>query len=251
MGNPVVSKKAFGSAKRSKARKNSKRDCPNGTYFRLLGLRNGESRVDIIRDAALAMSIGLGCESHRESCLQQRHAIAVATYRLLDPRRRHRQTERIQLCYPIDRDEATVPPPHFHVASGNVRQNLQGAGEAEVVAELIESSEAGSSHDTASDGHLAAGDGDESDPSGDDTVPEAQFSEPRGVALMQQPVIDRAIDEVLLAPEAITRQCDSESWMDERREIVRSLKKYDVEESRLANTQTGSTFSWLRSVFGL
>jgi hypothetical protein len=68
---------------------------------------------------------------------------------------------------------------------------------------------------------------------------------------MQQPVIDRAIDEVLLAPAAITRQSDSESWMDERREIVRSLKKYDIEESRLATTQTGSTLTWLRSVFGL
>ena len=244
MGNPVVSKKAFGSAKRSKARKNSKHDCPNWTYFRLLGLRSGESRVEVIRDAALAMSIGLGCETHRESSLQQRHEIAVATYRLLDPRRRRRQVERIQLCYPIDRDEAAVPPPHFHVSSAQDRQTLPAAGQAEVVAVLIEGSESANSRVTANHGV-------QSDLSADDTVPPAPSPERRGVVLMQQPVIDRAIDEVLLAPAAITRQSDSESWMDERREIVRSLKKYDIEESRLATTQTGSTLTWLRSVFGL
>ncbi|HUP79687.1 MAG TPA: hypothetical protein VM260_14135 [Pirellula sp.] len=35
-----------------------------------------------------------------------RAKIAIATYRLLDPRERTEAYERVQLCYPIDRDDA-------------------------------------------------------------------------------------------------------------------------------------------------
>lgn len=251
----MVSKKAFGSSKRSKARKNNNHDRQNLAYFRLLGLRSGESRVEVIRDAALAMSIGLSRESQRDNSLQQRQEIAVATYRLLDPRRRRRLVERIQLCYPIDRDEAAVPPPHFHVSGASERQVARDSREAEVIAVLVDSHESEGSDEPADEKGTKDSDSDESHLAGCKTVDRGVVAdaEPRfrGVALMQQPVIDRAIDEVLLAPTAITSRSDSESWMDERREIVRSLKKYDTEESRLATPQTGSTLTWLRSVFGL
>ena len=88
-------------------------------HFQLLGLRLGECRSNVIRSAAQAMAVALnrkGNNSAREyGALDHfrhfaddlhRAEIAIATYRLLDPRERTDVFERIQLCYPIDRDDA-------------------------------------------------------------------------------------------------------------------------------------------------
>ena len=82
-------------------------------HFRLLGLRRGECRMNIIRSAAQATSVALGhggnpavsgqLQSHTDDLRRAR--IALAAYRLLDPRERSDIYERVQLCYPIDRDE--------------------------------------------------------------------------------------------------------------------------------------------------
>jgi hypothetical protein len=81
-------------------------------HFRLLGLRRGECRVNVIRSAAQAMSIAL---THSESIVQptvadnRRASIAFATYQLLDPRKRVDLLERVQLAYPIDREDMEIP----------------------------------------------------------------------------------------------------------------------------------------------
>jgi len=89
-------------------------------YFQLLGLRLGECRSNVIRSAAQAMAAALngkGNNSARDEYGALNHfrhfaddlnraKIAIATYRLLDPRERTDAYERIQLCYPIDRDDA-------------------------------------------------------------------------------------------------------------------------------------------------
>ncbi len=82
-------------------------------HFRFLGLSRGECRTNVIRSAAQAMSIALSysgsqCASDhvQQSADDVRRArIAVAAYRLLDPRERTDFYERVQLCYPIDRDD--------------------------------------------------------------------------------------------------------------------------------------------------
>jgi len=82
-------------------------------HFRLLGLQSGECRTNIIRSAAQAMSVSLsysgntGVSDHlqRHSDDMLRARIALAAYRLLDPRERSDIYERVQLCYPIDRDD--------------------------------------------------------------------------------------------------------------------------------------------------
>ncbi len=83
------------------------------SHFHLLGLSRGECRTHVIRSAAQAMSVALsyGGSQFVSDHFQQtaddarRAKIAVATYRLLDPRERIELYERVQLCYPIDRDD--------------------------------------------------------------------------------------------------------------------------------------------------
>ncbi|MEQ1829149.1 MAG: hypothetical protein ABL921_24515 [Pirellula sp.] len=81
-------------------------------YFRLMGLARGECRVHVIRSAAQSLSVSL---THSESLMHadvadhRRANIAFATYKLLDPRQRQDFYERIQLVYPIDRDDAEIP----------------------------------------------------------------------------------------------------------------------------------------------
>ena len=93
-------------------------------HFQLLGLRLGECRSNVIRSAAQAMAVALNTKGNQfardgyGADLHVRHSvrhsaedlnrarIAIATYRLLDPRERTDAYERVQLCYPSDRDEA-------------------------------------------------------------------------------------------------------------------------------------------------
>lgn len=96
-------------------------------HFRLLGLRRGECRSSVIRSAAQAMAVSLKSNGsdfagdnyvsdqyaldhvHQSADDVRRAKIAVATYRLLDPRERADIYERVQLCYPIDRDDSDSP----------------------------------------------------------------------------------------------------------------------------------------------
>ena len=101
-------------------------------HFRLLGLRRGECRSNVIRSAAQAMAVSLKSSKsdfagdnyvsdeyvgdqhtleqvHQSADDVRRAKIAVATYRLLDPRERSDIYERVQLCYPIDRDDSDLP----------------------------------------------------------------------------------------------------------------------------------------------
>ena len=81
------------------------------SHYRLLGLSKGECRTNVIRSAAQSKSVALSFRGNVDDHVQQtvndghRAEIAVATYRLLDPRERTEVYERVQLCYPIDRDE--------------------------------------------------------------------------------------------------------------------------------------------------
>ena len=96
-------------------------------HFRLLGLRRGECRSNVIRSAAQAMAVALkrtgsalaednyaseqyaGGLAHQTADDVRRAKIAIATYRWLDPRERTDIYERVQLCYPIDRDDSDSP----------------------------------------------------------------------------------------------------------------------------------------------
>ncbi len=101
----------------SRKLQNKKKNEAFVAHFRLLGLRRGECRTNVIRSAAQAMSLALSYsgDHHARNSAQhfeddvRRAKIAVATYRLLDPRERVDIYERVQLCYPLDRDEGDSP----------------------------------------------------------------------------------------------------------------------------------------------
>ncbi len=70
-----------------------------GYDFALLGLRAHEARVGRIRQAAASTADHIRMSGlDRSEMTSLLGDVALATYRLLDPRRRHRFTHRIQLC---------------------------------------------------------------------------------------------------------------------------------------------------------
>lgn len=79
---------------------------PLGYDFALLGLKGREARVDVIRGAAerTASKIPETLEvSERVNMLAE---LAASTYRLLDPRRRQRSMERVQLSMATENEPA-------------------------------------------------------------------------------------------------------------------------------------------------
>ena len=186
------------------------------SHFRFLGLNRGECRTNVIRSAAKAMSVALsyGGSQYEGDHVQQtaddvrRAKIAVATYRLLDPRERTDLYERVQLCYPIDRDDLDTS--------------------TESIRKLVDQMP---------------------------KVPPKIRRQPGTiVTLMGQPLFDEAIEGKIPTdeePEAArdensSKQSDNEASLEERRHIVRILRKSD--ESTLLGL---SPLSWLRSRLGI
>jgi hypothetical protein len=70
-----------------------------GHAYATLGLRAQEARIDAIRQAACSTAQKIqefaNDDGEREGLLAE---IALCAYRLLDPRKRVRQIERVQLC---------------------------------------------------------------------------------------------------------------------------------------------------------
>lgn len=180
----------------------------NAEYFRFLGLRRGESDATAIRSAASAMSGLVGdCEGQFgvEGLVQRRSEIAVATYRLLDPRRRSSFFERVQLCYPADREERS-----------NESLSLDSTGS--------------------------------SVPKGETAVnpwikPEPEQKLP---LLMTLPVIERAIQEEPTNPATAQAAAETMSWLDERREVIRSLREIEPRPTKVSS----SPITWIRSALG-
>ena len=184
-------------------------------HFRLLGLRRGECRTNVIRSAAQAMSVSLSTgrnppvdDPRQESSDDVRRArIALAAYRLLDPRERDDIYERVQLCYPIDRDDFELPS----LSATNLVDQMT-------------------------------------------KVPAMRRQSSTGVSLMGQPLIDEAIEgkspsdeePELDAARSLFEVKSSELSVEERRHIVRLLR--NSEEATLRGL---SPLGWLRSRLGI
>jgi hypothetical protein len=86
--------------------------------YRALGLKRGECRIDVIRSAATEYVRHENHESHLSMSdfdrLDERRArVALATYRLLDPRNRTDLYERVQLSCPLNEEEIQQPVADF------------------------------------------------------------------------------------------------------------------------------------------
>lgn len=189
----------------SKQKSSGKRDPKDGAHFHFLGLSPGECDPSAIRSAASAMSGSIGdCEGQHgiEGLIHRRTEIAVATYRLLDPRRRQSFLERVQLSYPVNHEERKTEIQHM---------DLNKAPKPNPWVEM----------------------------------PGSEGKNPSpGPELMNRPVIEQAIREDASNPVAAQAASDTISWMDERREVVRSLRELQSVAS------SSSPISWIRSVLG-
>jgi hypothetical protein len=190
---------------------------PSGfiSHFRLLGLRRGECRTHVIRSAAQAMSVALSNHENRaqgDLSDRRRARIAFAAYRLLDPRERRDLYERVQLSYPLDRED-------YEESSISAQGNS-----------LITSKK-------------------NQQPSSHTAVFKAS-EKPSTVLLMQQPLIDQAFDEpnsdLYIDAEIVAEEDNQQARINERRGIVRLIRELDRTEPR-----TQSTLEWIRSRLGI
>ena len=180
-------------------------DPTDRAFFHFLGLQPGESDPKTIRSAASAMSGSIGdCEGQHgiEGLIHRRSEIALAAYRLLDPRRRESFLERVQLSYPVNHEERKTEIQDLDLTQAPKRNPWVEPRRTE-----------------------------------DETS--SNRSE-----LMNRPVIEQAIREKASNPVASQAASDTISWMDERREVIRSLRETEP------SVGPSSTLSWIRSVLG-
>ncbi|MEK0427174.1 MAG: hypothetical protein ACK5EO_10175 [Planctomycetota bacterium] len=174
----------------------------NRVYFKFLGLQTAETSEEAILEASKKMA-ALVQEREpfnpAETIDRSRQEIALATYRLLDPRRRQTQWERIQLTRPLDREDRQYQLPE----PGSLIRSM-------------------------------------------DHTSEATGTEP-----MLEPLIDRALEESAGQALTVDSKSDSRSWLEERREIVRTVRGEASQEPKASNSWDKYGLNWLRSVFGL
>lgn len=197
-------------------------------HFRLLGLRRGECRTKVIRSAAEAMAIAISDLPQAPQVRVQddrRAEIAYAAYKLLDPRERTDLFERVQLSYPIDRDEVD----EFESAGGKLVDQMR-----QVVAAPAESPKRVKLMGLPVI-HRAIGTSPEESPQDRTETPEFSDVVPEFSDVVAEEV---ATDTVASS--------DSLGLLEERRGIVRLLRKSD--ESTLRGL---STLGWLWSRLGM
>ena len=197
-------------------------------HFRLLGLRRGECRTKVIRSAAEAMAIAISDLPQATQVRVQddrRAEIAYAAYKLLDPRERTDLFERVQLSYPIDRDEVD----EFESAGGKLVDQMR-----QVVAAPAESPKRVKLMGLPVI-HRAIGTSPEESPQDRTETPEFSDVVPKFSDVVAEEV---ATDTVASS--------DSLGLLEERRGIVRLLRKSD--ESTLRGL---SPLGWLWSRLGM
>jgi len=198
-------------------------------HFRLLGLRRGECRTKVIRSAAEAMAIAISDLPQTTQVRVQddrRAEIAYAAYKLLDPRERTDLFERVQLSYPIDRDEVD----EFESASGKLVDQMR-----QVVAAPAESPKRVKLMGMPVI-HRAIGTSPDERPQDRTETPE--FSD-------VVPKFSDVVAEEEVATDTVASS-DSLGLLEERRGIVRLLRKSD--ESTLRGL---SPLGWLWSRLGM
>lgn len=106
-----------------------------GFDFALLGLRANESRVSVIRRAAKQTAARIGqLPEGRDVQVEMRAQLAKSTYRLLDPRRRRRPNERVQLCVFSEEDLDAQKRSRSALLEGNSKSGSGSVLLAELVA---------------------------------------------------------------------------------------------------------------------
>lgn len=219
----------------------------NAHHYQLLGLKRGECRIEVIRQAARRRATNIAGRSHPATVDLHRAEIAIAVYRLLDPRGRSQLYERVQLSCPFDMLESTSAnvPPHSPI---NRSLNLVRP-ECEVSSSQAHGSQA-----------------------------VVQQSNSPNVRIMEGEIVEQAIEQAKESCSGEAEQEEEESaprsesfhltdggsksgelTMDERRQFVELLKsvspnevvssKHNVESISRSTART--TVGWIRSYLGI
>lgn len=193
-------------------------------YCKFLGLDPNETDETVILNASSRMAQLVNERkpfNSPEVIARSRSEIALATYRLLDPRRRASIWQRIQLIRPLNREDRQS---RFSSPNSLWSQTEPNA----------------SAGDSESDQNPQI--------ESEQIIPSKPASQERSGWINRQ-VFDRAFEQNASQATLVDSNQDARNWLEERREIVRTLKS---SEDNMASDKRRdkSTLSWLLSVFG-
>lgn len=200
-------------------------------YSRFLGVATNETDEQVILEACskIARMIRERAPFNPSDLIaKSRSEVALATYRMLDPRRRVSLRQRAQLSRPIHRED--------RIGSNGTRSSLWEQTELTARSVAVVEDRVGSSI------------------SGADLSTDIEESEQGSgfleVGVWRDPgVITRAIYEGAGEGTVVDSNLDAKAWLEERRDVVRALQRSDQGIERVKR-QEKSTLSWLLSVFG-
>lgn len=193
-------------------------------YCKFLGLDPNETDETVILNASSRMAQLVNERKAFNSpdvIVRSRSEIALATYRLLDPRRRAYLWQRIQLVRPLNREDRH--------SSSSPSNSLWSQTEP-----------ASSAGDSESD---------QNPPNASEQSNPLTLVSQERAGWINRRVIDRAFEQTAAQATLVDSNHDARNWLEERREIVRTLKSSEDSIAR-DKRQEKSTLSWLLSVFG-
>jgi hypothetical protein len=224
-------------------------------YSRFLGVSSGETDEQVILEACSRIAKLIAERTPfnpSEVIVRSRSEVALATYRMLDPRRRCSLRQRAQLSRPINREDRIAElfggsqrfrSSLWEMTERSVckasKQSEVGGGAAGVLGSPMASAESASAESSSAESASAELGGVESE--------QGSVLEASGIWI-DPSVIKRAISEGAGDCVLVDSNLDSKAWLEERRDVIRALQRVDEGYSKVKR-QEKSTLSWLLSVF--
>jgi hypothetical protein len=219
-------------------------------YSRFLGVSSGETDEQVILEACSRIAKLIAERTPfnpSEVIVRSRSEVALATYRMLDPRRRCSLRQRAQLSRPINREDRIAElfggsqrfrSSLWEMTERSVckasKQSEVGGGAAGVLGSPMASAESSSAESASAE-------------LGGVESEQGSVLEASGIWI-DPSVIKRAISEGAGDCVLVDSNLDSKAWLEERRDVIRALQRVDEGYSKVKR-QEKSTLSWLLSVF--
>jgi hypothetical protein len=219
-------------------------------YSRFLGVSSGETDEQVILEACSRIAKLIAERTPfnpSEVIVRSRSEVALATYRMLDPRRRCSLRQRAQLSRPINREDRIAElfggsqrfrSSLWEMTERSVckasKQSEVGGGAAGVLGSPMASAESASAESSSAESASAESE-------------QGSVLEASGIWI-DPSVIKRAISEGAGDCVLVDSNLDSKAWLEERRDVIRALQRVDEGYSKVKR-QEKSTLSWLLSVF--
>jgi hypothetical protein len=214
-------------------------------YSRFLGVSSGETDEQVILEACSRIAKLIAERTPfnpSEVIVRSRSEVALATYRMLDPRRRCSLRQRAQLSRPINREDRIA---ELLGGSQRFRSSLWEMTERSVC-KASKQSEVGGGAAGVLGSPMASAESASAELGGVESE-QGSVLEASGIWI-DPSVIKRAISEGAGDCVLVDSNLDSKAWLEERRDVIRALQRVDEGYSKVKR-QEKSTLSWLLSVF--